>query len=486
MAKSSISRSKSGRNSKKIRPGATKASFPGSALTRTTEQEGDGRDSSQTKAPCPVSVAKSMRNKIAYQKKLNNKLSETNDSLKDNCLTKDQDISSLVLEGKKQKKVVSAAIKSAEKSRLTLETRTGRFEHHRKRKEDEILAVKRKAKAKVEVLEQTFICQKESQEKKIASVKRSHVKVISQLTSAAFKKSRKGDKRALELTDALHQQELKAAKCNLLLKEEHAQVVVGLVEEVDAAVRMKDVSIQNIEVTIKNAVKTAKNEERTFYATKLREQKKQSAKLITIIDTQKNLTAALTQSTISAQRHSERTTREANVSARRSRDVTEAVEKYKAGLEEALSKVKSLENTVEELQAMLEESGKQLQSAQSKVPITVMKKERIGKRGATRWPAFIWESIMEQLVNGTPPSSVNSNIITFVATMAPHIEIKELPSLWTIRRARTVLLVVVQTLAAYRLAKADRWGQIFSDETERRQDSFQDLIISIEDDELFR
>jgi len=43
-----------------------------------------------------------MRNKIAYQKKLNNKLSETNDSLKETCSTKDQDISSLVLEGKKQ------------------------------------------------------------------------------------------------------------------------------------------------------------------------------------------------------------------------------------------------------------------------------------------------------------------------------------------------------------------------------------------------
>ena len=75
---------------------------------------------------------------------------------------------------------------------------------------------------------------------------------------------------------------------------------------------------------------------------------------------------------------------------------------------------------------------------------------------------------MEQLVNGTPPSLVNANIITFVATMAPHIEIKELPNLWTIRQARTVLLVVVQTLAAYRLTKADRWGHIFSDETERR------------------
>ena len=100
---------------------------------RTTEQDGDGRGSSQTKAPCPASVAKSLRNKIAYQKKLNNKLSETNDSWKETCLTKDQDISSLVLEGKKQQKVVSVAIKSAEKSWLTLETRTGRFEHHRKR-----------------------------------------------------------------------------------------------------------------------------------------------------------------------------------------------------------------------------------------------------------------------------------------------------------------------------------------------------------------
>ena len=85
------------------------------------------------------------------------------------------------------------------------------------------------------------------------------------------------------------------------------------------------------------------------------------------------------------QRHSERTTREANVSTRRSQDATEAVAKYKASLEEALGKAKSLENTVEELQAMLQVSDKQLQSAQSKVPITVMKKERIGKRSATRW-----------------------------------------------------------------------------------------------------
>ena len=44
----------------------------------------------------------------------------------------------------------------------------------------------------------------------------------------------------LELKDALDQQELKAAKCNLLLKEEHAKVVTGLVKEVDVAVAKKE------------------------------------------------------------------------------------------------------------------------------------------------------------------------------------------------------------------------------------------------------
>ena len=53
-------------------------------------------------------------------------------------------------------------------------------------------------------------------------------------------------------------------------------------------------------------------------------------------------------------------------------------------------------------------------------------------------------------------------------------------------RARTVLLVIVQTLAAYRLGKAEKFGQLFQDATSRRQDSFQNLVISIEEDELYR
>ncbi len=93
---------------------------------------------------------------------------------------------------------------------------------------------------------------------------------------------------------------------------------------------------------------------------------------------------------------------------------------------------------------------------------------------------------MEQHVNGTPPLSVGANIITFVRKFSPSTVIKELPSIWTIHRARTVLLVIVWALAAYRLGKAKRWGQLFTDGTLQRQISFQNLVISVEEDELFK
>ena len=73
-----------------------------------------------------------------------------------------------------------------------------------------------------------------------------------------------------------------------------------------------------------------------------------------------------------------------------------------------------------------------------------------------------------------------------VKLFSPTTKIKELPSIWTIRRARTVLLVLVQTLATYRIAKADKWEQLFTDGIPRRQVAFQDLVISIEEDELFK
>ena len=169
-------------------------------------------------------------------------------------------------------------------------------------------------------------------------------------------------------------------------------------------------------------------------------------------------------------------------STRRSNEVME----YNEGL---ITRIKDLEATVHEQQEKIvdmeldiEEKNQQLMLLENASPIKVFCKVRSGRGGASSWPLYVWELLLEQLVNGTPPASVNANIVMFIHHFSPRTVIKELPSIWTIRRARSVLFVVVETLAAFRIAKAKRWGQLHTDGTGRRQIAFQDLAISIEDD----
>ena len=49
-----------------------------------------------------------------------------------------------------------------------------------------------------------------------------------------------------------------------------------------------------------------------------------------------------------------------------------------------------------------------------------------------------------------------------------------------------MLLVIVKTLSVYRLGLAGKWGQLNNDATARRQMSFENLVISVEEDELFQ
>merc|ERR1712032_544410 len=74
-------------------------------------------------------------------------------------------------------------------------------------------------------------------------------------------------------------------------------------------------------------------------------------------------------------------------------------------------------------------------------------RESNSRKGQKRWPLFTWEIILEQLVNGTCPSAIKANIVSIVSHFSPSTKIIELPSIWTMRRGRTVLLAVVQTLA---------------------------------------
>lgn len=73
-----------------------------------------------------------------------------------------------------------------------------------------------------------------------------------------------------------------------------------------------------------------------------------------------------------------------------------------------------------------------------------------------KWPLYVWELIIMEIVNGTPPAAIGNNIVANIRTFSPKTEIKELPSKWTICHARTVLYVIMQTLAAYRLGKSKK------------------------------
>jgi hypothetical protein len=80
----------------------------------------------------------------------------------------------------------------------------------------------------------------------------------------------------------------------------------------------------------------------------------------------------------------------------------------------------------------LDDALKELTKANDAVPIKMFGKVRQGNTGNPRWPLYAWELIIEQIVNRTPPSCINSNIVTMIKLFSPTTEIRELPSIWTI------------------------------------------------------
>jgi len=101
-----------------------------------------------------------------------------------------------------------------------------------------------------------------------------------------------------------------------------------------------------------------------------------------------------------------------------------------------------------------------------------------GRGGARRWPVWVVQLICELLVNGTPPVTVRDNIETMYWTLynkAPQ----ELPSVSFIRRCRTKVEVLGETITAIKLARAPTWDQLWTDATTRRQIPFTALIIGV-------
>eukprot|EP00956_Cyclotella_meneghiniana_P019144 scaffold32561_cov32-Cyclotella_meneghiniana.AAC.5 len=97
-----------------------------------------------------------------------------------------------------------------------------------------------------------------------------------------------------------------------------------------------------------------------------------------------------------------------------------------------------------------------------------------------QWDPIVTQLVIEMLAHQTPPSCISANILSVVKLLVPDAPIvEELPSVRFVRNCRTVLLHLSKTLAAYEIAIQDRFLQLFTDGTTRRQTEFQNVVIGI-------
>ena len=102
---------------------------------------------------------------------------------------------------------------------------------------------------------------------------------------------------------------------------------------------------------------------------------------------------------------------------------------YEKELADLRNENRTYRNVVVELETLVDESASKLKELELSVPIKEIKKTQAGRGGGLPWPLYMWDLILEQLVSGTPPSSVSVNIHAHVLKFSPSTKITELPSM---------------------------------------------------------
>ena len=152
-----------------------------------------------------------------------------------------------------------------------------------------------------------------------------------------------------------------------------------------------------------------------------------------------------------------------------------------------LALLKDLKIRVNELRDDLADESHQRAALErlSSIKLEIKRERAIGRKGGSdRWPVRIVLLICELLVNGTPPSAVPKNIRTFSSTITGDAP-SQSPSVSFVRQCRVVVQNLNEMLAAYRFSKEERWHQLFTDGTTRRQVVFQNLVIGISNGDKF-
>ena len=82
------------------------------------------------------------------------------------------------------------------------------------------------------------------------------------------------------------------------------------------------------------------------------------------------------------------------------------------------------------------------------------------------------------LTGGAPPSAIPGLMHTMMETMTDE-KVERLPSISYIRKCRIPIQILGETMVAIKLARREKWDQLFTDGTTRRQLSFQNVVVNL-------
>ena len=133
---------------------------------------------------------------------------------------------------------------------------------------------------------------------------------------------------------------------------------------------------------------------------------------------------------------------------------------------------------VEELEQALHEGAAEALEKMAAIRTLATAGRGTGSHGRW-WPWWVRAMIMEQLINGTPPTAIPANLVSDATYLVPFLEV-HVPTARFCSQMRGELRIVTETLAAYRIAKAVNWRQLFTDGTSRRQTALLTAIIAID------
>ena len=147
--------------------------------------------------------------------------------------------------------------------------------------------------------------------------------------------------------------------------------------------------------TVKTAVKQARLDERAILGKAIARHKGKIAELTSKI-------AALSNGSVDAMYKARTSRLQANQSTQQTQGLLSAATSFQHEVQQLHQQLSKQTETLIDLAEQLEAKDR-LATAEDAVPIKEFGKVRDGNRGQATWPLYVWELIIEQLVNGTPP-----------------------------------------------------------------------------------